>query len=378
MGTYFSNLHIKNESFSESDVKACIVSYFSEKGFVKSGYDNADFEVDVYVPKDSRWTSVYCDAFTYNDIIELCPRVSSISGDDVLGVACFDSDYLFLNLLNVKEDRNLWLNIGGTPELKKPRRSNVAAWKNSVKNINTFSSAAKIKYTFAEDFLLSVQDELEISFEQSTGLGISDEVSKLYFSAPQEKKSSPTKLEIHRYTLSPCSPGQRTACFVYNTGATSRGFAVVFTGNYIENDDITIDNAEFCYNSRGGEIISVPIVFEKCRLSDGQWAYYWENKDFKIPPAVSSDLPPRIRSEKEFNSCFGIRYTPNGNKRKFLDITVSFAPFSNWIEGQCGWRVWARHSSKQEYIEEYNQDTRRCGITIREDTLLDPDDYDLD
>ncbi len=378
MGAYFSNLHIKKASTSEGDVKSWILAYFEEKGFVQADRDTADFEVNILASESGHWISVYCDAFTHTDVLALCPRIAQNSGNDVLGIACFDSDYLFLNLLNVKEKRDLWLNIGDSPELKKPRRSNVLSWKNSVKNIDAFRSAAKKNYVCTEEFLLSIQDELDLSFEQSTGFDLSDSVSKLYFSAPQKDSSLLTKLKIRQFDLMPCAPGIRKTCLVNNSGASSRGLAVLFVGNYVENDEITIDDATFCFHDRRGDWVDVPITFMKRQLSDGRWIYYWEDKDFKIPQVVSPDLPFRVQENKNALNSFGIRYVPNGNKRKFLDITVVFAPLSNWDRGQCYWRVWAHSSSKRRYIEMHNQGWKKCGASNIEDVLLNPDEYDLD
>lgn len=377
MGAWFSNLHIKKESTSESDIKRWILAYFLEKGFVQADSNTADFEVNILASESSHWISVYCDAFTHTDILSLSPRISQNSGNDVLGIACFDSDYLFLNLLNVNENRDLWLNIGDSPELKKPRRSKVLSWKNSVKNIDAFRSAAKKDYVCAEDFLLSVQDELDLSFEQSTGFDLPDSASKMYFSTPQKDSSLLTKLEIKFFDLMPCVPGKRETCLVNNRGASSRGLAVLFVGNYVENDEITIDNASFCFWDHWGNQVDVPITFTKRQLSDGQWVYYWEDKNFKIPQVVSQNLPPKVRDDKESLNSFGIRYTPNGNKRKFLDITVVFAPLSNWSGGQCFWRVWAHSSSKQKFIETHNQGWKKCSPNL-EEVLLNPDEYDLD
>jgi hypothetical protein len=349
-----------------------------EKGWVRADRDTADFEVNIFAPEGGRWISVYCDAFTHTDILAFCPRLSKNSGTDVLGVACFDSDYLFLNLCNAKESCDLWLNIGDSPELKKPGRSNPSAWKTRVKDIDAFRSAAKKDYACAEEFLLSVQDELELPFEQSTGFELPERVSKLYFSAPQKDPSLRTKLKIRQFDLMPCVPGERNACFVSNQGEASRGLAILFVGNYVENGEITIDDAVFRFCDRRGNWVEVPITFVKEQLSDGQWAYYWEDKDFKIPSAVSSDLPLKVQEKKEFLNSFGIRYTPMGNKRKFLDITVVFAPLSNWSEGQCYWRVWAHSSSKREYIETHNQGWEVFDPPNLEEILLDPEEYDLD
>ena len=379
MGNYFSNLHVKKGAISSSDIKAKVFEYMSEKGYAEADSGSADFEVALYAPADSAWISVYCDDFEYTDVLALSSHISKGNDTDVLSIACFDSDYLFLNLLNAAKGSDLWLNVGSSCEIKKPRRSNPLAWKDSVVDFKSFHKATKQKYVFAEDFLSAVQNNLNIPFSQSLGKDLAGPIETLYFSAPQKKQSDPTALEIKFFSLRPCEPGQRAACIVNNNGAASRGVRFVFIGVYIENDEITIDDAEFTYYDAHGERVNVPIVFEKCQLSDGTWGYGWEDKEFKIPPAVSSNLAPRARAEKESQRSFGIRYTPNGNKRKFLDLCVFAMPLSNPQEGSCYWRVWAHYPSKLEYVEDMNASAREMtqlyGAPLM---LIDPKDYDLD
>ncbi|MBO5111466.1 MAG: hypothetical protein J6D21_12220 [Clostridia bacterium] len=375
MGAYFANLHIRKETALENDVKTLVLEYFLTQGCVPADEGTADFEVAFYAPEDGRWMSVYSDAFTHTDILALSPRIAKAGETAVLGLACFDSDYLFLNLIDAPEGRDLWLNVGSSPEIKKPRRSNVAAWKNSVKNIEAFRAAAKASYGFAEDFLQAVEDELELPFDQSTGFDRPETVGKLYFAAPHREKELPPRLVIDTYSLMPCYPGQRECCFVNNKGGASRGLAILFVGDYIENDEITIDDTALRQVDRQGSMYDTPITFTKCQLSDGQCVYYWEDENFRIPRAVSEDLPIKVRMDKEFMNSFGLRYTPNGCKRKFLDITLVFAPLENWAGGQCAWRAWAHYPSKRAFIDQHNKTWERHGKT---DLLLNPEDYDLD
>ena len=199
----------------------------------------------------------------------------------------------------------------------------------------------------------------------------------------------PTKLNTYLISMSPRAQGERAAHFVWNSGGPSRGVAFLFWGSYVESGEITVDDAQFCYMDGRGDEISVPITFEKQRLSDGNWVYYWEDADFKIPPAVSDHLPPRIRDEKQSARRFGIRYTLNGNSRKYLDIRIFVAPLSNWTQGQCAWWVWMYDGSKRAYLERYNQQWRTVLNNIShfesdahreslERRILDPDAYDLD
>ncbi len=379
MGAYFSNLHIKKGGISEEDVKSCITNYLLEKGCLQTDRDTADFEVSLCTTDDSAWMSVYCASFDYKDLLSLSPRISQKSGADILSVSCFDSDYLFLHLFNAAKKSDLWLNIGESYEIKKPRRSNLSAWKSEVSDFQSFQSAAKQKYVCAEDFLRNIQSNLNVTFEQAVGCGDLERVDVLYFSAPQGEVANPTKLKITMCSNMMCEPGKRATYILNNQGGASRGLKIIFVGDYIQNDEITIDDAELTYHGTNGEWINIPITFEKCEMTDGSWTYYWEDVDFQIQEAVSPDLPPRVKMEKEDQRSFGIRYTPNGNKRKFLDIGLFFAPISNVEKGNCFWRAWAGYPSKKAFLDEYNQSAREMaenwGAPMN---LIDPDEYDLD
>jgi len=383
MGAYFSNLHIRKNNTDPSNLASFITEYFSNKGYVSANPDTADLQIALYAPEESDWMSIFSEAFTHTDILTLAPKLSEACDTDILNVACFDSDYLFVNLLNTGKGYDLWLNIGDTPEIKKPRRSGVAAWKGHVADHARFKAAAGGDYVCAEDFLREVQDDLGISFEQSTGFDLPDTVIKLYFSSPRAEEATPTKLTIEHYKLTPCEPGQRTACVVLNRGKASKGICFLFMGDYVESEEITIDNTEFFYTDRSGKSVSIPITFEKRQWAEDTWVYYWEDANFPIPPAVPNDLPPRTQSTKEGERSFGIRYVPNGNKRKFLDIAIVVAPLSNFEKGQCGWRVWARAGSKRDFIRETNEsalEMREYGVPddVIANFMLNESDYDLD
>ena len=383
MGAYFSNLHVRKNDTDPSRLVSFITEYFAGKGYISANPDTADMQISLYVPEDSGWVSVCSEAFTHTDILSLAPKLSEVCKTEILSVACFDSDYLFVNLLSTEKEFDLWLNIGDTPEIKKPRRSAVAAWKGHVTDHTRFKAASGKDYVCAEDFLREAQEDLGISFEQCTGSDLPEATTTLFFSSPLAKSASPTKLTIPMYDLKPCEPGKRAACSVLNQGTASKGICILFTGDYVASEDITIDDAEFFYTDKRGQSVSIPITFEKREWIENLWVYCWEDESFPIPPAVSDGLPPQVKMKKEFARSFGIRYVPNGNKRKFLDITVVFAPLSNFEKGQCGWCVWSRAGSKKDYIRKANESAlqmREYGVPdeIIAKDLIDESAYDLD
>lgn len=192
-----------------------------------------------------------------------------------------------------------------------------------------------------------------------------------------------TKLAIHLHTLTPCEPGKLATCAAINQGGPSKGICVLFFGDYVESEEITIENAHFFYTDENNQPVTVPITFEKRQWAENMWVYYWEDPDFPIPPAVPADLHPRDKMAQELERSFGVRYVPNGSKRKFLDITVAVAPLSNFEGGQCVWRVWGHFTSKREYIQKKNQsaqELREYGVPdhVIAAQLIDESEYDLD
>lgn len=117
----------------------------------------------------------------------------------------------------------------------------------------------------------------------------------------------------------------------------------MFIGNYFESGDIAFDNVTLCYIDRQGKTTKTPITLEKIKLSDSTSAYCFTDNNFVITPYKTPTI-------KESNESFGVRFTPRGNNRKFLDITIVLAPHDNFIEGQCIWKVWAHYQSKREYL----------------------------
>ena len=379
MGSYFSTLHIKASFLSTEDVKTRVVEHFKGKGCFPSDGGDCDFAVEFYAHEGAEWLSVYCDGFEYTDVMALAPIISSAVGADVLAISCFDSDYMLLNLVNAEKGYDHWLNIGESYEVKKPRRSNIAPWKNSVKNFDSFKSAAKEKYICAEDFLAAVEDGLGIPVVQSCGYEAENCTEKLYFKALKEGTAVPTKLKLTSFGLNPCKPEKPKACWVNNYGDASRGIIVGFSGSYIENDEITFEDTALLTKDSHGRIIRTPIVFEKRQNYNGDWVLIWEDKGFRIPAAVPDGLPPRVKSDKEFQRSFGVVFTPKGNARKFLDICIVLLPMSNKENGGTHWRVWDRYSSKREYIEWSNRnDLELKRMYDAPVELLDPDAYDLD
>jgi len=121
----------------------------------------------------------------------------------------------------------------------------------------------------------------------------------------------------------------------------------------VENDEITFSDVCFV-KWKNNQTESIPFDLTKVQLPDGQWAYYYHDPGFRIPPKVDDRLPMSKRFSEESKHSIIVRFVPHGNPRKILDITVVLVPDKN-PEGQTGWNVWHHSGSKEEFIEQFNK-----------------------
>lgn len=179
------------------------------------------------------------------------------------------------------------------------------------------------------------------------------------------------------FSGSPCFLGKYSVVSGLNVGGESRGLSVFFVGPYVEHDEITFSDVCFL-TGKVNKRKSSPFELRKVQLADGQWAYYYHDPGFRIPPKVKDGLSLSKQLNESFERSISVRFMPHGNPRKILDITVALVPDKN-PEGQTVWNVWYPHGSKRAFIEEYN---RRWATLIFPGATLDPnmslreEDYD--
>ena len=56
--------------------------------------------------------------------------------------------------------------------------------------------------------------------------------------------NEPPNFTLPTFNLNPCKIGRHSCCSFYNTGSASRGIAVAFIGNYVENDEIIFEDTQ--------------------------------------------------------------------------------------------------------------------------------------
>lgn len=389
MGSWFSNIHIrKNHTATEEKVADCIREWIEAKQYTPCASEmDADGAVAIVTSEDCQWISVYSDLLSLENpgkYMEIATPLSAELHTDVLGISCFDSDYLYLNLINAEDKTDAWIGIGSASGLGIKRRSGLSAWKKKVSDNKAFTESAKKEYVCVEGFLAEAEKYLALPVAQSVAayeylkdFELDKKAKYFYFRLPDDQKTKdPVKLVPYMSSAMPCKLEKPSVVDGINVGGESRGLSVYFLGPYVENDEIIFSDVCFV-KWKNNQTESVPFELTKVQLSDGQWAYYYHDPGFRIPPKVDDRLPmsKRLRVEKEH--CISVRFVPHGNPKKLLDITVALVPDKN-PEGQTGWNVWHRWGSKEKFIEQFNKtwEFPRQMSPATTPPLLKMEDYD--
>jgi hypothetical protein len=365
MGSWFSNVHIrKNETASEEKVIEFIRGWMASKQYVPCAAEtDADGAVAMIAEEDCQWISVYSDLLSFENpgkYTEIATPLSAELHTDVLGISCFDSDYLYLNLVNADEEVNGWVGIGKGAELGIKRRNSLTPWKKKVADYPAFSAAAKESYICADEFLSVAAPHLGLPVDQSaTSLDylkdeeLNAQASYLYFRAEYEKLDArvPKLASCYlRYAL-PCLNGKENKMAALNVGTASKGLTICFMGPFVEHEEISFEDVTI--KDLAGKQCYYPLL-KKIQLSDGQWAYVGHIADYEILPAIPKRITDARRRRLEDERIIWIYFTPYGNPRKMLDVTVSIFPDEN-PQGQAIWNVWHRHGSKSAFIKYHNK-----------------------
>lgn len=366
MGSWFSNFHIrKNNTITEKTVTDYFLEIMTREQYIPAACEEeADGAFAIITDEKSQWYSVYSDLFSFDDLSLFADFATPLSEGfktDILGISCFDSDYLCLNLINSEENIDAWIGIGCASDYGIDRRSDISDWKKKVSEHKAFSECARKKYIFAEDFLTEAEQFLALpalhstaSYEHLEDLDLDKKAKFFYFKLSDDMNAKePVKLVPHIYSGMPCFLEKPSVVYGINIGGEARGLSVYFLGPYVENDEITFSDTCFVM-SKNNQTEYIPFSLTKVQLSNGQWAYHYHDPDFRIPPKADDRLPVSKSLQVKNENSIVVRFIPHGNHRKILDITVALVPDENpW--GQTGWNVWHHHGSKEEFIEEYNK-----------------------
>lgn len=367
MGSWFSNLHVrKSEALSKEKICNCVTGFLTEQGYTSvESIQEADVTVAVVAPQNSQWISICSEMFAHDDP-DSCKAVamplSSRLQTDILGAACFDSDFLYINLINAEENVDAWVGIGAGKELGITRRNNLTAWKKKIANYPAFSAAVKNEYICADEFLAEAECALDLPAEQGCvsldylqDTSFQQNTTLLFFQQEQGARRAGPQLQIcyMRYAV-PCFDGRENSVSFINEGDAFSGLYVYFLGPYVQHEEITFSEV------RIERFQQPPIAMDlnKIQLSDGQWAYCYQDSEIMIPPGVPKRMKPEKRYQLERERMCKISFIPHGNPRKMLDITVVVAPNGN-PDNQAKWNIWQQYGSKEAFIKHHNKIWKR-------------------
>ena len=349
MGSTFSNISIRKTSFLTTEMVAETLStILTEKGFTCSSEESADISFAVFSLPSSQWFTVCENGMLFDDFTEQYDIANILSANlksDTLRISCFDSDYIFLNLLNPQTKMDAWASVGCSAGLGIRRRSGLSAWKDYISDISTFRQALKKRYVFAEALLGEISTELKLPYEQSFSVFdcLSEtlpeyEIQYLHFSMPISRSCSelPT-LDHYTYGLRPCIAGQPTVVSCINKGGTGKGIEIFISGKSIERYDITFTEVTLAYWNRAKQQDHTPVILEKREMPDGSIGYYGAVKNFRIPEKVSTSLPQAVRVKKESDLHFWFRCVPQYTDSFSVKIKIVVRPIQN-PDGAIVWQ----------------------------------------
>ena len=385
MGSWFSNLHIrKRNSITEAVVADYIRKAMAEKQYIPAlSEDEADGAFAIVSDENSEWYSIYSDLFSFDEPKQFADYAIPMSEElktDILGISCFDSDFLYLNLIDTANKVDAWAGIGSAAGLGIRKRTNLSAWKNKVRDFEAFKKSLKKKYVFVEDIFAEIascirlpQDHSAASYEYLSNLELKERAAYLYFKLPEAMKTQETpKLVQHTASLMPCFLNQPSIVSAINVGGASKGLSVYFVGPYVENEEIAFSDVCFV-KLKNNQAESIPFELKKVQLPDGQWAYYYRDPEYKISPKVDDRIPMMKRMQTEQEHSIVVRFVPHGDPKKILDITVVLVPDKN-LQGQTVWNAWHQFGSKKAFIQFHNNNWSKHPNC--EHLLLREEDYD--
>lgn len=350
MGSTFSNISIrKNPFLTQEIVTEALSTTLMDKGFLRSTEESADISFAVFSLPSSQWFTVCENGMLFDEFNEQLGIANLLSiklNSDVLRISCFDSDYLYLNLLNPQKKLDAWASVGNSAGLGIRRRTGVSAWKSAVSDVTKFKQALRKQYIFAEEVLEEVSAELKLPHAQSfseydylTDTLPSCAITYLYFSVPASHTSHELpNLDHYTYGLRPCTVGLPTIVSCINKGGAGKGIEIFILGKSIEQYDVTFTEVTLAYWNRSRQQDHTPVVLEKRLMHDGSVGYYGEVRNFRIPEKVSSALPQNVWVKKETDLHFWFRCVPQYAGTVPIKLKIIVRPIQNpdgGVEWQC-------------------------------------------
>ncbi len=348
MGSSFSNISIrKREGMTQEAVAKALSGLMADRGFAPADEESADVSFALFTLPDSQWYTVCENAMLFEDIEDQqksAGRLSLALDSDALAIFCFDSDYLYLNLINPAKKLDAWASVGSAAGLGIKRRTGLAAWKSALSEPEKFKEAIKKHYDFAEEALEEAAPLLGLPCEQGfceyellTELLPDVCVEYLHFAMPAgEKCPLPPVLYCIGRSLTPNESGHPQRLSVVNRGGAGKGIEVLFFGGDLAEKNIVFTDVTLIKHKKGDNV-HTPVELEKVTLENGESAFRGVVPNYRIPERVSDALPPTTRIRKEYDLEIALRYIPRYEGGGAISFDVVMRPLQN-PEGGLLWR----------------------------------------
>ena len=373
MGSWFANISVrKRGGIGPEEILRRVSERLAGQGYGPAASpEEADVSFAVVTKPDSRWYTLYSDGMDPGEAFSagMAAELSAALGTETLEIACFDSDYLYLNLLDAGAKLDAWAGVGSAAGMGIRRRTGLSAWQGRVEDFPRFKEGIRQKRICAEDALGDLAPCLGLPAEQSnTCYEELTEGERAHFRLLHRAETDePVHLEFFSAGGGrlPEETENEEHLFVINQGRAARGLSVFFIAPGLTSGEVTLHDARLIV-LHGRERVSIPMELEKVKLKDGGWAYYYHNPNLRIPARVPDGLTPRKYIEEQYNRAIVVCFRPRGAIDQVADITVHLVPDESH-EGHMAWCVWWINESKEAFLASREEYERNMARWLRED-----------
>ena len=328
MGLSFNNIQLRISG--AFDPEALVSRLTADKNLTPvESADEADVRIRVLRQPGSQWITVASDLFDADpETADSMSRdLAQAFGAPVLTVGCFDSDYLYLNLLDPAHNVDAWAATGRFPGGRAPRRSNFTRWQGYAADVERFRQVMRQRHVFAEECLTDVAQLLSIPVEQLSCLPEDDtagaETGVFFFRADSSAElTEPPEFEARTYNIYYSLDAEPVLASFINKGGASRGVGIAFGGPCFDRRKVRIKQMHFQTHDRQGEWVFTPVELNEITDANGHAWMYGECPSLPIPEAIPDTLPPGIRQKKEFQRMITVRFSAGNHPRQVSGIAL--------------------------------------------------------
>ncbi len=315
MGYSFTNIQIRNTGEAiDSDRLVSMLTDGKKLRRVDKA-EEANIIIAIIPGRESGWLTVASDLFEEDieQTVTLAKKLSVLLQRETLVIGCLDSDYLFLNLLDDRSGTDAWASCGRYPDGRAPRRSNYAAWKGHVPDVQAFKTAMRLNGAFAEECLENIEPILSLPVSQGqicAESAMEDGTAQCFCFALEEDES---KQELPRFTTG--FVRHSTYCFFednvvgfLNESGPSRGVRVFFSGPVIDHRLVEIESVSIQLRAPHYKWTFIPVELKEIPTQDGSRRLGGTAPEVRIPKAVPQGLSLKKTLDMESERTINVRF----------------------------------------------------------------------